>query len=516
MDFAQIPNDVLQPLFYAEVSSSKAAGGATSRPTLLMGQMLPSGTATANVPVRVASGAQGNSLFGFGSQLARICHAYFLNDPYAEVWAIPVVDAGTAVKASKKLTITGPATAAGVLNLYIAGQKLAISVASGDSADIIGGKIQTALGVDEAGAVTTKSTYPVTASNTTGEVTFTARNGGLVGNRIDLRVNYLGSAGGESYPAGVAITELASVTHVNLASGETNPTLTTAIANMGDTRYSYVVHPWTDATSLDAFQKEFADAPTGRWGPIRRTYGHVFTADDDTYTSLSTTGLATAMNNDPHCSSFVFEASPTPCYEVAAAFGGRAAQSLRVDPARPLNTLELFGVLAPAAADQFSWSEREVLLGLGMTTPMISSDGTCRIQRAITNRTKNAYGAADSAYRDITTPATLDYLLTEMESMVTTRYGRHKLVSDGTQVAPGAAAVTPSMVKADIIALYRKWERRVVVEGWATFAKLLVVERNSDDSNRLDVLFPPDLANSLHIFAALAEFRLQYTAAEAA
>jgi len=38
----------------------------------------------------------------------------------------------------------------------------------------------------------------------------------------------------------------------------------------------------------------------------------------------------------------------------------------------------------------------------------------------------------------------------------------------------------------------------------------LIVERNADDPNRLDVLLPPDLVNQLRVFAVLAQFRLQY------
>ena len=42
------------------------------------------------------------------------------------------------------------------------------------------------------------------------------------------------------------------------------------------------------------------------------------------------------------------------------------------------------------------------------------------------------------------------------------------------------------------------------------FKENLIVERNSTDPNRLDVLFPPDLINQLRVFATLVQFRLQY------
>jgi hypothetical protein len=38
----------------------------------------------------------------------------------------------------------------------------------------------------------------------------------------------------------------------------------------------------------------------------------------------------------------------------------------------------------------------------------------------------------------------------------------------------------------------------------------LLVERDPQNPNRLNVLYPPDLINQLRIFAVLAQFRLQY------
>lgn len=54
-------------------------------------------------------------------------------------------------------------------------------------------------------------------------------------------------------------------------------------------------------------------------------------------------------------------------------------------------------------------------------------------------------------------------------------------------------------------------ERDGLVENAELFAKNLIVERNTSDVNRLDVLLPPDLVNQLRIFALQAQFRLQYS-----
>ena len=49
-----------------------------------------------------------------------------------------------------------------------------------------------------------------------------------------------------------------------------------------------------------------------------------------------------------------------------------------------------------------------------------------------------------------------------------------------------------------------------LVENLTEFKRHLLVERDPNDPNRINVLYPPDLINQLRIFAVLAQFRLQY------
>ena len=70
--------------------------------------------------------------------------------------------------------------------------------------------------------------------------------------------------------------------------------------------------------------------------------------------------------------------------------------------------------------------------------------------------------------------------------------------------------VTPSIIRGELIAMYTKLEEKAIVENADLFAKYLIVERNKDDPNRVDVLLPPDLVNQLRVFAVLSQFRLQF------
>lgn len=515
--FSLIPSDVKIPLFYAELSSARALANAATNfgPSLIMGQAL--GTSyLPNVPVRIFSQTQADTLFRPGSMLSRQIAAYLANDAYAELWALPMADKGTPPTgcATKTINFVGTATEAGVISLRFAGVKVPVTVSSGMTAAQIATAYQDALGVNEAAAFALGSTAPVTAAATVAALAVTARNSGTVGNGITIDLNYGGTAAGEKLPAGITITEFATADYVSLTGGATDPDLITTSAAgiqtaLGTKRWSFINFPYmgtTPATGPLAFMKTvMADSSTGRWGPTSRYYGTVFGAKVDTDTALG----ALTLLNDPHMATFGIEGSPSWEAEVGAAYCARAAGSARALASRPLNTLELIGILPPRAKDLWDYSTRKTIMDLGYTISM-NSDENVRISRGITTYIKNAFGATDAAYLDVTTLFNLDYQLTNMEAWVTTKYPRHLIVADGTNIGSGVPAVTPSAIKNGLIALYKTWERAGLVENADLFAAALVVEKNESDPSRVDVYFPPDLANGLHIFAVLNEFRLEY------
>jgi phage tail sheath gpL-like len=106
-------------------------------------------------------------------------------------------------------------------------------------------------------------------------------------------------------------------------------------------------------------------------------------------------------------------------------------------------------------------------------------------------------------------------VLRSLKGTLALKYGSHKLADDGTRYGAGQAIVTPSVIRGEIISLYRIWEDAGLVENADAFGTYLVVERNALDASRIDILFPPDLVNQCRVFAVLAQFRLQYPALSA-
>jgi len=416
--------------------------------------------------------------------------AYRDNDSTSEVWYLPLSDAAGAVAATGTVTFTAAATASGTLSLYVGDVRYQMAVTSTQTI----AQLATAL----AALINADPSCPVTASANAGVVTLTAVNKGTVGNEIGLELNYLGTSDNEATPTGMAVTL------AGLSGGSINPSLTTALSNLSDRQFDFIVCPYTDAASLEALQS-LLDDKTGRWSPLQQIYGHVFAVYRGTAGACTTFGSG---YNDQHTSVLGVYGSPTPAWKIAAQWVGAMAPSLQTDPGRPVQTLPISGMLAPKTEDRFLLTTRNTLLWDGISTFTVGSDGTCYCENTITTYQKNSYGAADNSYLEVETLFLLPYVLRYMKSMVTTKYARVKLAADGTRFSSGAAIVTPKVVRADIVASYQTLEFNGYVQNSAAFAKNLIVEQDSSNPSRLNVLWPGTLIDQLRLVALLAQFRL--------
>jgi phage tail sheath gpL-like len=491
--FKQIPQNIRTPLFFAEIDNSHANTSVANQRALLIGPMTSAGIATPNVPLISAGTGDANQQAGANSVLALMTAAYRQNDQFGELWYLPVQDAAGATAATGSVAFTSAPTANGTISLYIAGQLVTVAVTAGMTT----AQVATAV----AAAINLIPAMPVTASVATSTVTLTADNKGLVGNDIDVRFNFVGAQAGEVLPTGLAATITA------MTGGATNPTLTTALGNLLDMPFDFIACAFTDATSLDAL-KSFLNDQTGRWSWQQQVFGHVFCAYRGTWASQTTFGTA---RNNQHESVMGFNDSPTPAWQWAAALAAVTAVSVRADPGIPMQTVALAGVLAPPLQSRFNLSQRNTLLYDGISTFTVASDGTVAIENLITTYQLNAFGQPDNSYLEIETMFLLTYVLRRLRTMVTTKYARVKLAANGTRFAPGSGIVTPNIIKADQIAEYQAMEYEGYVQGSDIFAQAIVVEQNSSNPNRVDVLWPGTLINQLRIFALLAQFRLSTT-----
>ena len=494
VSFNYIPSGIRVPLFYAEVDNSAAYTPSDTYQTLIIGQMLSTGTATAAKPVTVSTASMAVKLFGRGSMLARMVSAYRDVDSFGQLVVIPLADDVSGVQATGTITITGKALESGVLSIYVGSTRVQVTVAEDDEPTAIATAI-----VNEMNSL---KDLPVSATSDEGVVTLTARNAGTLGNDIQVAVNLRGEINGESTPDGIGVAVVA------MKGGAKDPAIDeTIIKAMGDERFDFIANPYCDTAVLDTLAKEMGDS-SGRWSYTRQIYGHVYTAKRGDINTLKAFGSA---RNDQHCTIVGVEPTLPSCIdELLASYVGRTSVFISADPARPTQTGALTGIMAAPTEGRFLLTERQTLLTNGIAT-LTTVSGTVQIERAITTYQKNSMGDADASYLDSETLHTLAYILRSLKSTITSKYARHKLANDGTRYGAGQAIVTPSVIKGELISQYRALELKGIVENADLFKKYLIVERNADNPNRLDVLFPPDLVNQLRIFAVLAQFRLQYS-----
>lgn len=486
ISFNQIPANNRLPFVFVEFNNTNAIQGTGLKAykALMLGQKLSTGSASADVPVRLTSAAQAKSLFGDGSMLHHMAEKWFLNNKTTELWVIPQADNAAGTKATGTLTFTGPATAAGAINLYIAGRKLSVAVASGDSV--------TAIAAAVAAAINALPYLGVTAAAALGVVTLTYVHKGLVGNEVDVRANYYD---GEALPSGVGLTIAA------FSGGTLNPSLTAAIAAMGETQYDVIACAYNEAASLADLETEL----TSRFGPTRQIDGVLVIAKNADFATITAFG---ASRNSPHVSLQHCYKHPSHSAQFAAAVASVIAFYGNIDPARPFQTLAIAGELAPVEADRFTNEERNLMLYDAVSTNSVDSGGVLRLERMITMYQQNGLGADDVSYLDVTSMLTLSFLRYDFRNYFLLKYPRHKLANDGTRFGAGQAVMTPALGKAEAISKFREWEELGLVENFEDFKTNLVVERNGGDVNRLDFLLPPNLINQLITTAAQIDFRL--------
>ena len=489
LSFNQIPVNLRTPGAYIEIDNSGALRGLPGMPSriLVIGQRLAAGTVAEAIPTRVLDEAEAEAFFGRGSMLHLMFRALKANYDWTETWAVALDDDGAANAAAGTITFGGAVTTAGTLNCYIAGQRVRVGVGTTDApADIATNLVA---------AITAATDLPVTAAVNgvdDKQVDITARNAGEAGNGIDLRVNHYP---GEYLPAGLTVAFGA------MATGAGNPDLDVAITALGDEWYTDWIQPYTDTANLVVLETELAE----RFGPMVMQDGHAYTAAAGTHAALTTLGNG---RNSPHLTIIGADGSPSAPWAWAAAFGAVAAYHTNIDPARPLQTLALIGLIAPKIEDRFKLNERNLLLFDAISTFTVDDGGIVRIERAITTYETNAQSVEDASYLDVNTLKTLAYLRYSTRARILQKFPRHKLADDGTNFGAGQVVVTPKIIRAELIALARQWEAAGLVENIDQFKEDIIVERDGSDVNRVNAMIPPDIINQFRVFAGQVKFIL--------
>jgi len=494
ISFNEIGN-IRTPGAFSEFRADRATSNlGLTRQRLIIGQRLSIGTVAEGVVIEVSSLDLAKDAAGVGSHFADMVEKLLENDTSLRLRGILLDDNGAGVANVKTIIVTGTATTAATLSIYIAGQVVQVAVTSGDTANDIAANIEAAL--------TSDPDILYTASVTTNVVTITAKHKGEWTQKLPVSINPFPptKGGNEALPGGVTFAVANTVT------GSGNPDISTALSVIPDEVVNYVLMPYNDDPNLDKLDTELASRNTA----LKQNEGHGWNAFAGTLSDATTFG---GFRNSQHNTTMHSgNGSLSPEHHWAAAYFAIFTSIAAIDPARPVHFRKLIGILAEPEENILLREERDILLNNGVATHRVDPNGDVIIGREITNYQRNTGGQPDTSFLDSQTSLTLSDLRQTWLQLMISKYLSQgfKLVKDGGNIAPGQKIVSPSILRGEAISLCQEWIDIGLVEpgAKAKFKELLIVQINDTDVNRVDIEQSPDLVNQLRIIANLIRFIL--------
>lgn len=461
ISFEQIPASIRKPGKYAEFNTKLAVRTLPGnlQKTLIIAQRIATGTVAAGVITDVFSDADAATYFGRGSMAHRMVRAALEANRYLSLQVLPLDDAGAGVFATGTVTITGPASATGVLTVMVGDDLVQIAIAAADTATVIAAALKAQFDA--------QPDLPVTATVALGVVTLTARNKGTLAN--GLKVSATVTAAG--------VIAVPSV----MASGATDPALAAALALVFAAGHDVLISPYADATGLAALRDHLDNAGNG----IEKRGAVAAVAFTGTLSAATTLMIAA---NPKRISGILVPSTTTPAYEVAAAYG--AVIAFEEDPAMPLNTLVLSGVSVSPMANRLSRTEQENCLYNGVTPTETGPGDVVQIVRSITGYIKDPQGIPDISLLDLMTVRTLDYTRKALVERISLRFPRSK-----------KSERVKKQVREEVLDVLYKLQDLEILEAVEANEDGVIVEDDLQDPNRLNVRIPADVVNGLHVVA---------------
>jgi phage tail sheath gpL-like len=435
----------------------------TARDVLLVGQMT-TGSAVASVPYELFRENDSEALFGKGSILDFAAKAAFKAHPFVKLSAVAAADAG--VKATGTVVFATTATGSTTFQLRIAGVIVQIDITTGDTVTQIGDALAAAIGAN--------TSLPVTAINAAGTVTLTAKNGGTVGNGIQLR-------GALAASIGTTVTVAAA-----LSAGTGAVSIAAALAAVAATRYHEYAILLDDSVSGVAARTHI-DAQAGA------EVGFGCFAHQAVNGTLGTnTTLALALNA---ARGSVVSINGSESWSVAIAAAYAAVLSSEEVATRPLNTLPLTGIVPPPKEKRWLRTETRNLLDNGCTPLVVMPGEKVGIMRSVISGVKNAAGAFDYSTLDITITRGFDDLRDNVKLMFDTNYPRARWADEDPDGLLPADVATPAKVKQDLIDVCREAQSRGICQQVEALKDQFVVQKVG---THCEFSIPANIVDGMH------------------
>ncbi len=414
------------PGAFAEILYNQGAASAAAgvREVVFAMPMLSTGTWTSATLYRINSTKDAEDGAGVGSPLHRAVRKFLSVNKDAKCWGLPVAETtgGSPIAATSTITIATTATGTGTVTATICGEDCSYTFASAATATQIGSGLQD--------AINAKTHLPVTALNSSGTVTLTAKLKGVSQGTTLLAVIRVRVA----ITSGVGTTATSSGSVGSVLQGVEGSTteatnLTTALNALAVVRKYYIVSSANDSTSLGNLKTHIATKSEPRRG-LRSVGICGFTG------SLSQAQTIAIARNYERLQMAWQKNSEHDSAEIAGAIAAIRQKYEGVDTAYNFNNFPLNDILLPAysTSDWPTGDDQNDAINDGIA-PIASLDSGAQLIMSVNTRSKNPAGTVDD-FRSTETHrvSVSDEFVDEELAEYALNYSNKKLKDD--QLAP--------------------------------------------------------------------------------
>ena len=390
----------------------------------------------ADEPIRVFTEVEAGEKFGFGFPVHLAARQVLRKSGIVPVFVFPIDEAVAAVAADGSILVVAAAgaTSSGTISVYVGGQRVPVTIAKDTAAT----DIETAI----TAAINAALNLPVTAlvdGVVPEQSNITSKYLGAIADDITLAIN-LTEAEKDATPGGVSFTITA------LSSGAGVPAVATALGNMGDDWYTYIVNTLgPDTSSMAEFATYNEDS---RWDTLVNKFFRAFYGSVDDLATI--TAITDALPLDRTNGAIASPGAYSLPLEFAALAVGQMAARNQNNPPQPYTGLMLDGLLPAISADQWTYTQRDSAVKAGCSTTILE-DGVVKLEDIVMHYHKT--GEEPPAYRWAVDIAKLAEWAYNVNLVFAGANWRGKILVDNTDIVVNPDARRPLDAVAEIFKL---------------------------------------------------------------
>lgn len=497
-----IPSSFLVPGIYLETNFNQgpSTAGAGERYAIYVMPKSSSGTWTANTVYQVKNEGEAAEGAGVGSPLHRALRMHLSVPGSGRVYALPYAESSDgATAADGYVDINGTATTRGTLSFTVCGESIDIGINKNDTATTIADTLE--------GAINARTHLPCTASNSSGEVTLTAKvagasqGNGTVG-VIRFRASKSGASGITLVTSGAALG-LGDGTAGSDGSTTEAANFLAALNTITADRYYYIGTSQWDSTSLDSLTTHVTDKSLANPG-LRSVWVGAFTG-----ALAAAQTLATGQNFARGSLAYQRNSEVDP----ASIVGNVLAIRQKYESLRARYNFDGFSLAGdwhiPAvydSSDKFDSDDLNDAISDGLS-PIQSGINGSYLVGSFTTRSKNDAGTVDDRRAaDTHRVAIVDEITDTCSARGSVTFSGFNL-KDDVRLADGsidpnqdipAQTVTPSLWKRFVVSIIREFEDSGDLKNVDATVANTTAQIDPTNSSRIESEVPLDTVNVLH------------------